>query len=98
MLYFLRRATKGKAHTFTVTKFDGSHAEPLDTYYTNTVEVACTCPAYKPLCKHVKMLRRWVEMGEPYDKIFDDKANKFIDNPFTEASAMEELLNGQQSK
>lgn len=90
MLYFLRRQPKLE-NTVAVTKFDGSHAEPIDTYLTNAVDVACTCPAYKPLCKHVKMVRDWWLMDEP-DLIYDDKAHKWIPNPFTETSAIEEAL------
>ena len=89
-VYFLRKKPK-TSDTYLVTKFDEGHAEPIDTYHTNPVQIACSCPAYKPFCKHVKMLQEWILQGSP-DVFYDDKTNKFILNPFTQTAYMEELL------
>ena len=96
MLYFIRRKRNLK-NTFEIAKFDADHDVPIDNYLTNAKIPTCSCPAYKSDCKHVKMVEEYVAMGCPVSKIYlGDKApGEWIDNPFTQTDAMEELLNAK---
>lgn len=89
MLYFIKQLTPER---FEVAKFDTDHQLPLDTYNTFPSQPNCSCPAYKPDCKHTKMVKEWLKLPKPHLCCYDDKLKEFIVNPFAQTEEVENAL------
>ena len=81
MHYFFKPSRVYKNRWF-ITKFEPDRNEPKGAYC--IIGTVCTCPAYKPECKHIRMLEEWKEL-EPDKKLgayYDDKTKEWCKSPF----------------
>lgn len=62
-LYFIRTDIRKKASKYIISKMDDDF-EVLDVYeaIVNEHHRTCSCPAYRPACKHLRMIDEWLNM------------------------------------
>jgi hypothetical protein len=65
--YLLRKANL----FYELAKFEDSDTPTAIYKFTKR---GCTCPAGRRGCKHVKIMKAWKDLDEPFGYVFDDNA------------------------
>ncbi len=79
--YFIHRVVNS---TYSVNKMSDDF-EFIDSYQIiyNKHNKVCNCPAYRPYCKHLDYLKRWLEFSPKaqIQRHFNDKTNEWENPP-----------------
>ncbi len=85
--YFKLQGTKFQEY-YVANKLDddGNCIEQYD-----LIKGSCNCWAHRrnPPCKHLKMLKAWLNQPEPLKVWYDDQLKKFEPNPFADFDALD---------